>query len=168
MFLGLPHGASQDIVAELRGQVKWIVDLAADFRLHDPDLYPQWYGEAHTAPELLGELVYGLPELFRAQIAGATGVASAGCYPTAATLALAPLVRAGLIEPRHRSWTRPAACRVPGAAPSRPLLLHGGRGLQRLRLLTHRHTPEIEQRWARPPGWMPAGCRCCSPRTSLP
>ncbi len=145
-FLGLPHGASQAIVAELRGQVKWVVDLAADFRLHDPDLYPTWYGEAHTAPDLLGELVYGLPELFRAQIAGASGVAAPGCYPTAATLALAPLVRSGAIEPQ--GIVVDAASGVSGA----------GRGLKPANsfctvdedfsaygLLTHRHTPEIEQ-----------------------
>ena len=77
-FLALPHGASQAIVAELRSQVKWVVDLAADFRLHDAALYPQWYGEAHTAPELLGELAYGLPELFRDQIAGQHGRGRAG------------------------------------------------------------------------------------------
>jgi N-acetyl-gamma-glutamyl-phosphate reductase len=145
-FLGLPHGASQAIMGPLRDDVKWVVDLAADFRLHDPDRYPEWYGEAHTAPELLGELAYGLPELFRSQIVGASGVASPGCYPTASTLALAPLVAAGLIEPR--GIIVDAASGVSGA----------GRGLKpstsfctvdedftAYGLLHHRHTPEIEQ-----------------------
>jgi N-acetyl-gamma-glutamyl-phosphate reductase len=65
VFLGLPHGASQAIVPELVGKVGHLVDLAADFRLTDPALYPQWYGEDHTAPELLPDFAYGLPELFR-------------------------------------------------------------------------------------------------------
>ncbi len=118
----------------------------------------------------MGELVYGLPELFRAQIAGASGVAAPGCYPTAATLALAPLVRAGVIEPQ--GIIVDAASGVSGA----------GRGLKPANsfctvdedfnayaLLTHRHTPG--DRTGRGRGrraWVPAGCRCCSPRTWLP
>src|SRR5688572_9726386 len=65
VFLGLPHGASQSIVPDLMGKVAHVVDLAADFRLQDPALYPQWYGEAHTAPELLTDFAFGLPELYR-------------------------------------------------------------------------------------------------------
>jgi N-acetyl-gamma-glutamyl-phosphate reductase len=145
-FLGLPHGASQGIVAELRGQVKWIVDLAADFRLHDPDLYPTWYGEAHTAPELLGELVYGLPELFRAQIAGASGVAAPGCYPTAATLALAPLVRAGAIEPHGIIVDAASGVSGAGRGPKPATsFCTVDEDFNAYALLTHRHTPEIEQ-----------------------
>ena len=67
VFLALPHGESQRLVPELRDRVGLIVDLAADFRLRDPALYPTWYGEAHAAPELLAEFVYGLPELFRTE-----------------------------------------------------------------------------------------------------
>src|SRR4051794_28744945 len=63
-FLALPHGASQSIVPELRTRVKWVVDLAADFRLADASLYPRWYGEEHTAPAQLADFAYGLPELF--------------------------------------------------------------------------------------------------------
>ena len=157
-FLGLPHGASQGIVGGLRGEVKWIVDLAADFRLHDAELYPQWYGEPHTAPELLGELAYGLPELFRDQIVGASAVAAPGCYPTASTLALAPLVRAGVIEPQ--GIIVDAASGASGA----------GRGLKpstafctvdedfsAYGLLDHRHTPEIEQAVAEAAGLAPGG-----------
>ena len=66
VFLALPHGASQEIVPELRKRVGVIVDLAADFRLKDPALYPRWYGEEHRHPELLADAVFGLPELFRA------------------------------------------------------------------------------------------------------
>src|SRR5437868_4825791 len=97
-FLGLPHGASQAIVPDLRKRVGKVVDLAADFRLRDASQYPRWYGEEHTAPELLAEFVFGIPELYRAALEGADLVAAAGCYVTAAALALAPLVKAGAID----------------------------------------------------------------------
>ena len=74
-----------------------VVDLAADFRLTDPALYPAWYGEPHSAPDLLTTFAYGLPELHRAELVGATRIAAPGCYPTAALLALAPLVEAGVL-----------------------------------------------------------------------
>src|SRR5579863_1199597 len=99
VFLGLPHGQSQELVPALAGRVGLVVDLSADFRLQDPAAYPAWYGHEHRAPELLGKFAYGLPELFGAALPGASLVAAPGCYPTAAALALAPLVRAGTIEP---------------------------------------------------------------------
>ena len=85
------------MVAALRGQGTKVVDLSADFRLHDLDTYARWYGE-HGAPELVSEAVYGLTELHREAIAGAELVANPGCYPTASVLALAPLAAEGLIE----------------------------------------------------------------------
>ena len=85
------------MVAALRGQGVQVVDLSADFRLHDLDTYERWYGE-HGAPELLGEAVYGLTELHRERSRGAELVANPGCYPTASLLALAPLAEEGLIE----------------------------------------------------------------------
>ena len=99
VFIALPAGRSQDLVPALAGSVPLVVDLGADFRLRDPSLYPIWYGFEHRAPELLGRFVYGLPELFRHELAGARLVAAPGCYVTAATMALEPLVREGLIEP---------------------------------------------------------------------
>ena len=145
-FLGLPHGASQAIVAQLRDDVKWIVDLAADFRLHDAELYPQWYGEAHTTPELLGQLAFGLPELFRAQILAATAVASAGCYPTASSLALAPLVAAGLIEPQGIIVDAASGVSGAGRAPKPSTsFCTVDEDFTAYGLLNHRHTPEIEQ-----------------------
>jgi N-acetyl-gamma-glutamyl-phosphate reductase len=146
VFCALPHGESQKIVPELRGKVGLIVDLAADFRLHDATLYPTWYGEEHQCPELLGEAVYGLPELFRDDLTGATLVASAGCYPTAAALALAPLVRAGLIE--TSGVVVDAASGVSGAGRAPKDSLHFGtvdEDFTAYGLLTHRHTPEMEQ-----------------------
>ncbi len=146
VFLGLPHGASQAIVPELVGKVAHLVDLAADFRLHDAGLYPQWYGEAHTAPELLADFAYGIPELFRADILGAAHVASAGCYPTAAALAVAPLVRTGVVEPT--GIVVDAASGVSGAGrPPKPhtTFCAVDEDFTAYGLLDHRHTPEIEQ-----------------------
>jgi N-acetyl-gamma-glutamyl-phosphate reductase len=146
VFLGLPHGASQRIVPELLGKVGHLVDLAADFRLHDAALYPQWYGEAHAAPELLADFAYGLPELFRSDILGAAHVASPGCYPTASALALAPLVRAGMIEPT--GVIVDAASGVSGAGrPPKPTtsFCTVDEDFTAYGLLDHRHTPEIEQ-----------------------
>ena len=146
VFMGLPHGASQGIVPELVGKVGHIVDLAADFRLTDPGLYPQWYGEAHAAPELLPDFAYGLPELFRDDIVAASHVAAAGCYPTAAALALAPLVRAGVVEPT--GIIVDAASGVSGAGrPPKPTTTFCAvdEDFTAYGLLDHRHTPEIEQ-----------------------
>jgi N-acetyl-gamma-glutamyl-phosphate reductase len=146
VFCALPHGESQRIVPDLRTRVGVIVDLAADFRLRDPSLYPAWYGEEHAAPELLGEAAFGLPELFRADLNGATLIAAAGCYPTTAGLALAPLLRAGLIE--SSGIIVDAASGVSGAGRAAKENLHFGtvdEDFTAYGLLTHRHTPEMEQ-----------------------
>ncbi len=146
VFCALPHGESQRIVPELRGRVGLVVDLAADFRLKDAALYPRWYGEEHAAPQLLEEAVYGLPELSRDGLAGATLVAAAGCYPTAAALALAPLVRTGLVE--RSGIIVDAASGVSGAGRGLKESLHFGtvdEDFVAYGLLNHRHTPEMEQ-----------------------
>jgi N-acetyl-gamma-glutamyl-phosphate reductase len=138
-----PHGAAAPVVAELRERGVRVVDLSADFRLHDRATYEAWYGE-HGAPELLGDAVYGLPELHRDAIAGAGLVANPGCYPTAAILALMPLARAGLL----RDVVIDAKSGVSGAGrePS-----HGKHFVTVDETVTpykvgaHRHTPEIEQ-----------------------
>ena len=97
-FLALPHGESQQLAAQLVDTVPHLVDLGADFRLPAPE-YAQWYGANHAAPELIDRFAFGLPELFRDTITTHAHVASPGCYPTAATLALAPLIAEGLVEP---------------------------------------------------------------------
>ena len=146
VFLALPHGASQDLVPDLRKRAGVVVDLAADFRLKDPALYPTWYGEEHHHPDLLGEAAFGLPELFRESIAGATLVAAAGCHVTAAALALAPLVDAGLVEPD--GIVVDTITGVSGAGRGLKETTHFctvDEDLNAYGLLTHRHTPEIEQ-----------------------
>ena len=146
VFLALPHGRSQELVPDLRKRVGKLVDLAADFRLADPSLYPTWYGEEHRAPDLLAEFAFGLPELFREEVAGADLVAAPGCYVTAAALALAPLARAGLVEPT--GVIVDAASGVSGAGRGLKHDLHYGTANENFTayaLLGHRHTPEIEQ-----------------------
>ena len=145
-FLALPHGASQELVPELRKRVGLIVDLAADFRLKDKELYPEWYGEEHHHPELLDEAVFGIPELFRDSLDGARLIAVAGCYVTAAALAIAPLVTAGAIQ--TDSVIVDAASGVSGAGRVPKPNTHFNavdEDFTAYGLLRHRHTPEMEQ-----------------------
>ncbi|MGH9081839.1 MAG: N-acetyl-gamma-glutamyl-phosphate reductase [Acidimicrobiales bacterium] len=145
-FFALPHGESQKLVPALAGRVGTVVDLAADFRLKDPAAYPAWYGEAHAVPELLPTAVYGLPELHRAELAGATLVAVPGCYPTAAVLALAPFLAAGAVEPSGIVVDATSGVSGAGRAPSDRLHFGAVDGdFAAYGLLDHRHTPEIEQ-----------------------
>jgi N-acetyl-gamma-glutamyl-phosphate reductase len=146
VFLALPHGASQALVPDLRKRAGIVVDLAADFRLRDAGLYPTWYGEPHVAPELLAEFAYGLPELFRDDLQGADAVAVPGCYPTAAALALTPLVRSGAIETSGVIVDAATGVSGGGRTPN-PRFTFGAANedFQAYGLLDHRHTPEIEQ-----------------------
>lgn len=146
VFLGLPHQASMELAPRLVGSVRCIVDLSAAFRLRDAALYPTWYGFTHDQPELLARSVYGLPERTRDDLVGATLVATPGCYVTAATLALAPLLDAGLIEPT--GVIVDAASGVSGAgrvANDATAFCTADENLTAYGLLDHRHTPEIEQ-----------------------
>jgi N-acetyl-gamma-glutamyl-phosphate reductase len=146
VFCALPHGASQHLVPELVQSVAHVIDLSADFRLKDARLYPTWYGQEHACPQFLAEAVFGLPELDRGALAGARLVAAPGCYVTAATLALAPLVKSGLVGPS--GIVVDAASGVSGAG--RKLIDNTqfctvDEDFTAYGLLTHRHTPEMEQ-----------------------
>ncbi len=146
VFCALPHGASQQLVPELLAKAGHVVDLAADFRLKDAGLYPTWYGEEHTCPELLDEAVYGLPELRREELPGSRLVAAPGCYVTAAVLALAPLVRAGAVDPT--GVVVDAASGVSGAGRKQAentQFCTVDEDFTAYGLLNHRHTPEMEQ-----------------------
>ncbi|MDH3607529.1 MAG: N-acetyl-gamma-glutamyl-phosphate reductase, partial [Acidimicrobiia bacterium] len=143
VFLALPHGASQAIVPKL--DAAHIIDLGADFRLDDAAIYPAWYGYAHTAPELLSDFAYGMPELFRESIVGSAAVAVPGCYVTTATLTLAPLLTAGLVEPA--GIIVDAASGVSGAGrATKPATSFStvDENFTAYSLLTHRHTPEMQ------------------------
>jgi N-acetyl-gamma-glutamyl-phosphate reductase len=138
-----PHGAAAPVVADLRERGVRVVDLSADFRLHSRDVYEEWYG-AHGAPALIGDAVYGLPELHRDEIAGADLVANPGCYPTAAILALAPLARAGLLG----DVVIDAKSGVSGAGREPTASKHFvavDETVTPYKVGRHRHTPEIEQ-----------------------
>ena len=146
VFLGVPHEAALEIAPQLVGKVGVVIDLSAAYRLKDASLYPQWYGFEHTQPELLAQAVYGLPELYRSQLVGAKLIATPGCYVTAASLALTPLVRSGIVSPA--GIIVDAASGVSGAGRA---LKHSSmfstidEDFTAYGLLDHRHTPELEQ-----------------------
>jgi len=98
VFSALPHGAGLETTKTLYETGIQVVDLSADYRLKDPEAYKRWYGWEHPYPDLLGKAVYGLPELHRDELRGAKLIASPGCNATAAILALAPLVKEGVID----------------------------------------------------------------------
>ena len=100
IFFCLPHAASMEAVARARAAGVRAIDLSADFRLLDPQVYERWYNTPHTQTDLLASAVYGLCEVNRAAIAGAELVANPGCYPTSVNLGLWPLARAGVLGPR--------------------------------------------------------------------
>ncbi|RST29502.1 N-acetyl-gamma-glutamyl-phosphate reductase [Sphingomonas ginkgonis] len=146
VFAALPHGESKKLAGTILDRGIPFVDLGADFRLHDPADYERWYKEPHAAADLLPNFVYGIPELHRETIRGAKAVAAAGCYPTAAILALKPLVEAGMVEPT--SIIVDAASGVSGAGRA----LKEGTSFNTVDgsfaaygLLSHRHTAEMEQ-----------------------
>jgi N-acetyl-gamma-glutamyl-phosphate reductase len=145
VFAALPHGHSQRLAASILEKDIPFVDLGADFRLNDAATYERWYGHAHEAPDLLGRFVYGIPELNRDAIKGAKAVAAAGCYATAAILALKPLVEAGLVK--ADSLIVDAASGVSGAgreAKEATGFSTVDGSFSAYGLLNHRHTAEME------------------------
>jgi N-acetyl-gamma-glutamyl-phosphate reductase len=146
VFLGLPHEAALDVAPQLVGRVGCVVDLSAAYRLKDASQYPTYYGFEHTQLGLLADAVYGLPELHRAALKGAGLIATPGCYVTAATLALRPLVEAGLIS--TSGVIVDAASGVTGAGRKSDYA-HSfttvDENFAAYGLLSHRHTPEMEQ-----------------------
>ena len=146
VFAALPHGNSQKIAPAIIGSGIPFVDLGADFRLGNAATYERWYGHAHEAPQLLGLFAYGIPELNREAIRRSTAVAAAGCYATAAILALKPLVEAGLVEPD--SLIVDAASGVSGAgreAKEATAFNTVDGNFVAYGLLSHRHIAEMEQ-----------------------
>jgi len=172
VFCALPHATSQEVIKGLlhetghslldelivetpgdladsvKGNVK-IVDLSADFRLRDPETYALWYGREHQAVDVQKRAVYGLPEVYRADIAGASLVACPGCYPTAALLALVPALKAGMIS--AEGITIDAKSGVSGAGRSLKeanLYVEVAEAMHPYGVGHHRHMPEIEQELA--------------------
>jgi N-acetyl-gamma-glutamyl-phosphate reductase len=145
-FLALPHGESQLVAHEVGEQVAHIVDLGADFRL-PASVYEEWYGRPHTAPDLLETFAFGLPELFAEAVARGPHVAAPGCYPTAAALALAPLVAGALVEPTGLVVDAMSGVSGRGRGLSAASLYsEANENVAAYTLLNHRHTGEME--WA--------------------
>ena len=143
VFAALPHGESQKLVDAIGGRK--FVDLGADFRLDTAEEYEAWYGEPHQRPDLLASFTYGLPEFRRNAIAASDRVAAPGCYPTAASLALKPLVEAGTIE--TTGIVVDAASGVSGAGRVASAGTHFCAVDDNFRaygLLRHRHTAEMQ------------------------
>ncbi len=146
VFVGLPHGLSMDVVPELIGRVGLIVDMGSDFRLNDAALYPKWYGADHTCPEFLNKAVYGLPELYRSALPGAELVAATGCNAAAASLTLAPFVASGLVDPGDLVINLITGVSGAGRPPKpNTTFCTVDENVSAYGLLSHRHTPEIEQ-----------------------
>lgn len=146
VFGCLPHGASAAVINELLAAGCRVIDFSADYRLNNADVYEKWYQVTHPDPQRLGKTPYGLPELFREQIRDAKLVANPGCYPTAAILALAPLLKAGKIGPR--GIIIDAKSGITGAGRSPKAHLHfpeANENLTPYNVGKHRHTPEIDQ-----------------------
>ena len=149
VFLALPHMESQRAVPVLRARGRRIIDLSADYRLRDPQDYVTWYRAPHIDLPGLAEAVYGLPELHRKAIAGASLVASPGCYPMGAILAVAPLLKNGLARLDGIVIDGKSGVTGAGAQGRKidPMYLYteANENLQAYALASHRHTPEIEQ-----------------------
>ncbi|MBU0730860.1 MAG: N-acetyl-gamma-glutamyl-phosphate reductase [Proteobacteria bacterium] len=144
-FTAVPHQTAMDVVPNLLAAGKKVVDLSADFRIHDPAVYEQWY-QKHSAPEFLAEAVYGIPELYREKIGQARLVANPGCYPTSIILGIAPLLRKGIIDPA--TVIADSKSGVSGAGRSAQigsLFTEVSEGFKAYKVGEHRHTPEIEQ-----------------------
>ena len=145
-FTAVPHKTAMDLVPDLLATGKKVVDLSADFRLRNVSTYEEWY-QPHSSSQLLGEAVYGLPELYRHSISGARLVANPGCYPTSIILGLAPLLKAGAIVAQtiiadSKSGTSGAG----RAAQTGSLFCEVHDGFRPYKVgRAHRHTPEIEQ-----------------------
>ena len=146
VYFATPNGTAMTMVPQLLEAGVRVIDLAADFRLRQPQDWEQWYGMAHACPELLGQAVYGLTEINRDAIAGAQLVANPGCYPTAVQLGFLPLLEEGLVETGH--LIADAKSGVSGAgrkAATGALLCEAGENFKAYAVPGHRHLPEIRQ-----------------------
>ena len=146
IFLALPHGIASAQIDEKVLDKTVIIDLGADYRLNDVNIYEKWYQVKHESPALLASAVYGLPELHRAEITQTNLIANPGCYTTCSILTLAPLIQAGLID--IDSVVIDAKSGVTGAGRGETLANHFcevNENIKAYKIASHRHTPEIEQ-----------------------
>lgn len=144
VFLATPHAASHDLVPALLDRAIVALDLSASFRLADATLYPTHYAFTHARPDLLRSAVYALPELFRERIAESNLLAVPGCYPTSAILPIAPLVRAGAVDPSRRVIIDSISGVSGAGRAANVATLFCEVSVRPYEVLKHRHTPEIE------------------------
>ncbi len=146
VFLALPHGLATEFAIPILERGMRVIDLSADFRLNDPAVYEEFYGEPHPAPELLDKAVYGMPELYAEAIRGGQLVASPGCYPTSIILPLVPLLRAGAIDTATIQVSSMSGVSGAGRKASE-LLLYAecNESVRAYSVPKHRHLSEIEQ-----------------------
>ena len=143
-FCCLPHGTSAQFVMQLQEAGVKTIDLSADYRLSSAELYQRWYGEEHPDPRRLGQVPYGLPELFIEQLGEAPLIANPGCYPTSAILPLAPLVKEGLIELEQIIVDSKSGVSGAGRTPKQgTLYCECNESFSAYSVGTHRHQPEI-------------------------
>ena len=146
VFLALPHTESLKTATRLLDLGIPVIDLSADFRLKDASVYEQWYGISHPSPQRLQEAVYGLPELYRADIQKSRLIAVPGCYPTAAILQLAPLVSHQILEPNSILIDAKSGVSGAGRGPALPYHFpEAHEGIHAYKIGKHRHLPEIQQ-----------------------
>lgn len=152
VFFATPHGVAHSLAGEILAKGSRVIDLSADFRLRDPDLWAQWYNQPHGAPELLKEAVYGLPETQREAIKNARLVAVPGCYPTAVQLAALPLLESGLVKPEIVADCKSGVSGAGRGAKVGSLLCETSESVMAYGASGHRHLPEINQELARGAG----------------
>jgi LysW-gamma-L-alpha-aminoadipyl-6-phosphate/LysW-L-glutamyl-5-phosphate reductase len=147
LFLAMPHGQTSREIDQLQSLAPTIIDLSADFRLHDPGDYPTWYGWEHPRPSLLNDFVYALPELHREEIRTANRLAAGGCLATATILGIYPLIRAGAIDHSMPIVIEGKTGSSAGGAESGPASHHPHRSgeMRSFAPTAHRHTAEIIQ-----------------------
>lgn len=160
VFFATPNGTAMQEAPALLDAGARVIDLAADFRLRDAQLWESWYGMPHACPELLAEAVYGLPEIHREALRGARLVANPGCYPTAVALGFLPLIESGLVDPG--SLIADVKSGVSGAGRQARiglLMAEMGESFKAYSVSGHRHQPEIRQTLtgAQAPGAHPIG-----------
>ncbi|WP_297797967.1 N-acetyl-gamma-glutamyl-phosphate reductase [uncultured Marinobacter sp.] len=146
VFFATPHGVAMRMMPELMAAGTRVVDLSADFRLRDLDVWANWYGMAHESPEWAAKAVYGLPEVVREEVRGAQLVANPGCYPTAVQLGFLPLLENNLVDPSR--LIADAKSGASGAGRQGKIgMLHGevGESFKAYGASGHRHLPEIRQ-----------------------
>ena len=146
VFFATPHNVAMRMMPELLAENVRVVDLSADFRIRDAALWSDWYGEAHTCPELLAEAVYGLPEVHRDKIRSARLVACAGCYPTSVQLGLLPLLENGWTDNARLISNSASGISGAGRQAKIPMLMaEASDNFKAYGVAGHRHLPEIEQ-----------------------